>query len=118
MDLNLTLLIDKDIEMEEKRIAVELTSSQRAYLRSLANPLADVLFIGKEGLTEAVIQQAEDVIEAHELIKCSVLKNCEEDVRSLEHKLSEALGASEVQVIGRKFVLYRPSLKKPKITLK
>ncbi|MBE5759804.1 MAG: YhbY family RNA-binding protein [Clostridiales bacterium] len=104
--------------MEEKRVARELTSQQRAYLRSLANTLPDILFIGKEGLTESVIAEADTVIEAHELIKCSVLKNCDENVRDLEHRLAEAIGASEVQVIGRKFVLYRASLKKPKIVIK
>ena len=103
--------------MEETRIARELNSSQRAYLRSLANTIPDGPYIGKEGLTENVIKQADDDIEARELIKCVVLKNCTEDVRELEHRLSKALGASEVQVIGRKFVLYRESKKKPKIRI-
>ena len=103
--------------MEENRVAKELTSSQRAYLRSLANNIIDGPYIGKEGLTDSVIAQADSDLEAHELIKCVVLKNCSDDIRELEHKLAKALYASEVQVIGRKFVLYREARRKPKIKL-
>ena len=54
---------------------MELTSKQRAQLRGLANSLTPIVHIGKEGITEAVVKQTDEALEARELIKCRVLEN-------------------------------------------
>ncbi len=95
-----------------------LNSQQRAYLRGLANGIKVNTVIGKEGITDALIRQAMDDIEAHELIKCSVLETCPLTARETLHQLSEIIGAYEVQCIGRRFVLYKPSETDPVIMLK
>ena len=84
-----------------------LTSSQRAYLRSLAQTMDPILYIGYAGITEQVIQQADDALAARELIKCSIQKTVDMDTRSMCDALCEAVHADGVQCIGRKFVIYR-----------
>ncbi len=89
-----------------------MTSKQRAYLKGLAMNLNPVINVGKDivtpGLTEAVIE----AIEANELIKIGVLKNCMDDPRSIAEVLADRAHAEVVQVIGKKIVLYKPA-KKP-----
>lgn len=94
-----------------------ITSKQRSYLRSLANTIDPVLILGKGGIDENVIKQADDALEARELIKVSVLKNSEVDAREACNMLCESTGCEPVQVIGNKFVVYRPSKEKPSIVL-
>ncbi len=88
---------------------MELTSKQRAKLRSMANTLDVVLYIGKEGITENTIKEAYDVLEARELIKGSVQEGCELSAKEACAILCEQTHAQPVQCIGRKFVLYRES---------
>ena len=90
-----------------------MTSKQRAYLRKLAQKLDPVVQIGKGGVTPEVVASVNEVLEARELIKATVLDNCFEEVRDVAN---ERARAEVVQVIGRKFVLYRPA-KKPVIEL-
>jgi RNA-binding protein len=94
-----------------------ITSKQRSYLRSLANTLNPVLILGKGGIDDDVIKQADGVLETRELIKVSVLKNSTIDAREACGMLCEATGAEPVQVIGNKFVIYRQSSEKPTIEL-
>lgn len=94
-----------------------LTSAQRARLRGLANTIEPILHIGKDGITENTVMQADQAVQARELIKCTVLKNCEIPVREAAGALAEKIGADCVQVIGRKFVLYRMPESDPKIVL-
>ena len=78
---------------------MELTSKQRAQLRSLATNLDTIVHVGKDGIGDNLIKQVNDALEARELIKGRVLEN------SL---LTAREAAEEVaQVIGSKFVLYR-----------
>ena len=94
---------------------MELTSKQRAQLRSLANSLDTILQIGKDGIGENLIKQADDALEARELIKGRVLENnIEYDARAAAAELAKATRSEVVQVIGTKFVLYRESHSKPK----
>ncbi len=95
---------------------MELKSYQRAYLKSLAMNMDPIYQIGKESVTPALVKGIDDAITARELIKVSVLKNCEDDIRSIAETVAERTGSTLVQVIGRRFVLYRPA-KKPKIEL-
>ena len=93
-----------------------LTSKQRAYLKGLAMEMDPVYHIGKESLTPEIIKGLDDAVAARELIKVAVLKNCEDDVRSIAEIAAERTESILVQVIGRRFILYRPA-KKPRITL-
>lgn len=94
-----------------------LTSKQRSKLRSLANTMSPILQIGKEGVTENVISQVKDALEAREIIKVTILKNSLYSAREASDEISEAIGAEPVQVIGNKFVLYKKSSKNPKIEI-
>jgi RNA-binding protein len=84
-----------------------MTSKQRAYLRSLAMKEDAILFIGKESLTPENTKSIDEALAARELIKISVQKNCLDDIRSIAETASERTHSQLVQVIGRKFVLYR-----------
>lgn len=86
-----------------------LTGKQRSYLKAIANQLTPIIQIGKGGVTENVIRQLDDALEAREIVKGRVLKNCGEEVRDVVDKLAERTGAQVVQVIGNNFVLFRPS---------
>lgn len=92
----------------------DLTSKQRAQLRAMANSLDPVLHIGKGDLGDNLITQANEALEARELIKCRVLETSELSPREAADALSAATRSEVVQVIGTKFVLYRPTHKKDK----
>ncbi|KMT21554.1 ribosome assembly RNA-binding protein YhbY [Clostridium cylindrosporum] len=94
-----------------------LTSKERSFLRSLANTLDPIFQVGKEGVHEDNLKEISDALEARELIKISVLKNCLMDAREACHEICDAIGADPVQVIGSKFVIYRKSKEKSKIEL-
>ncbi|AOZ96380.1 ribosome assembly RNA-binding protein YhbY [Butyrivibrio hungatei] len=94
-----------------------LTSKQRAYLKSLASELEPVFQIGKATVTPEIIEAISETFNTHELVKITVLKNCTEDVTNAAIKVSERTRSELVQVIGRKFVLYKPFKDEPKIIL-
>ncbi len=95
-----------------------LNSKQRAYLRSLANPLETVLMIGKGGMSEEIITQADGALTTRELIKCKVLvETCPISPKEAAQEVSTATNSEVVQVIGSKFILYRKNEKEPKIVL-
>ena len=93
---------------------MELTSKQRAQLRGLANGIDTILHVGKGGLGDDLVKQADDALEARELIKGRVLENAMLTPREAAEALAEATRSQVVQVIGTKFVLYRPSHQKDK----
>ena len=93
---------------------MELTSKQRAQLRGLANGIDTILHIGKDGIGDNLIKQADDALEARELIKGKVLENSLMSAREAAEALAPLTRSEVVQVIGTKFVLYRPSHKKDK----
>lgn len=93
---------------------MELTSKQRAQLRGLANNIDTIIHIGKDGIGENLLAQADDALEARELIKGRVLENAGMTARQAAEELSVAVRAEVVQVIGTKFILYRPSHNKEK----
>lgn len=94
-----------------------LTGKERAYLRSLAQKEEVILYVGKAGVTEPVIVQAKEALEARELVKGKVQEACMYTAREAQELLCEACGADGVQVIGRVFVLYKKNEKAAKITL-
>ena len=96
---------------------LEITSKQRSQLRSMCNTLPVILYIGKEGITETVVKQAWDALEARELIKGKVLETAGLTAREACDLLCEATGADPVQSIGTVFVMYKkaPAQAKAKI---
>ena len=93
---------------------MDLTSKQRAQLRSLANSIDTIVHVGKDGLGENLVKQADDALEARELIKGKVLENSMLTAREAAEDLAKATRSEVVQVIGTKFVLYRQSHNKDK----
>ncbi len=96
-----------------------MTTKQRAYLKGLAMNLEPIIQIGKSNVTPELTAAVSEALEARELIKISILKNCMEDGHSVAEMLSERTHSQVVQVIGKKIVLYKPAKdeKKRKIVL-
>jgi len=88
-----------------------------AFLRSLGNELEPIIQVGKGGISDNLIQQVDDALEARELVKGRILKNAAEDVRDAAEYLAEATDAEVVQVIGNIFLLYRQRTEEPRIEL-
>ena len=86
-----------------------LSGRQIRQLRSLAHHLNPVVIIGKSDVNDGVVEQANESLEAHELIKCSVLDGSTLTAREAAGELAERCHAEVVQVIGRKFSIYRAS---------
>ena len=93
-----------------------MNNKQRAYLSGLASKLTPIMQIGKSSLTPEIIRAADEALEARELIKISVLKNCFDDPRAIAEMMAGRTHTEVVRVIGKKIVLYRAA-KKPKIEL-
>ncbi len=93
---------------------MDLTSKQRAQLRGLANGIDTILIVGKDGIGGNLVKQADSALEARELIKGKVLENALMSAREAAEELAPLTRSEVVQVIGTKFVLYRPSHKKDK----
>lgn len=92
-----------------------LTGKQRAFLRGKAATEQPIFQIGKGGVTEEIIKQLSNALEARELIKVRVLDNADEDPYTCANAIAPMLGADVVSVIGSKFVLYHKSEKKQRI---
>ena len=94
-----------------------MTSKERSDLRSQANTIETALIVGKSGISESVIAEAEKLLDDHELVKGKVLEASLLSAREACDALAEACCAEGVQVIGSKFVLYKRNNKEPKIAL-
>lgn len=94
-----------------------MTSKQRAYLKGLANGIDPILHIGKSGIGETLINQADDALEARELIKLKCLENSAYSPREAAEEIAEKTNSEVVFSIGSKAVIYRRARKNPKIEL-
>ena len=92
-----------------------MTSKQRAMLRSMANTMDTILYVGKEGVTAGTVKEAYDALEARELIKCAVQQGAPLSAKEALEELCRQTGAEPIQCIGRRFVIYRPSRENPRI---
>ena len=86
-----------------------MTSKQRSYLMGLAMTMDPIFQIGKSSVNPELTAAIAEALEARELIKITVLKNCLDDGRSIAEVLAERTRSEVVQVIGKKIVLYKPA---------
>ena len=91
-----------------------MTSKQRTYLKGLAMTMDPIFQIGKSSVTPELTAAIAEALEARELIKITVLKNCLDDGRSIAEVLAERTRSEVVQVIGKKIVLYKEGKKEKK----
>lgn len=91
-----------------------MTTKQRANLKGLAMTMEPIFQIGKNSMTPELTKAIQEALDARELIKVSVLKNCADDPRALAELLAERTRAQVVQVIGKKIVLYKEGKDKNK----
>jgi RNA-binding protein len=94
-----------------------MTSKQRSYLKGLAMNIDSVFQIGKSSVTPENVDAIAEVFNTHELVKISILKNCIDDPKEIANVVAERTNSQVVQVIGKKFVLYKPFKDNPKIVL-
>ena len=94
-----------------------MTSKQRAYLRSLANTLEPIFQIGKSGISENLIQQLSDALDARELIKIHVLETAPDTAKNLGIEISNLTNSTLVQTIGNKITLSKQKEKNSKYEL-
>lgn len=91
-----------------------MTGKERALLRSQAHHLDPIVHIGKESLTPDVTSAIDEALEARELIKIGVLKNCFDDPHEIAQMAAERTSSTVIQVMGKKITLYRYNPKKHK----
>lgn len=84
-----------------------MTSKRRAYLKGCAMTLDTILHIGKSGVTPEITQSVQEALEARELIKLNVLKNCMYDIREISETIADRTHSEVIQVIGRKIILFK-----------
>ncbi|WP_062049991.1 ribosome assembly RNA-binding protein YhbY [Bacillus sp. JCM 19034] len=94
-----------------------LTGKQKRFLRAKAHHLQPIFQVGKGGVNENMSKQISDALEARELLKVSILQNCDEDKNEVARSLTEATGAELVQIIGHTIVLYKESKENKEIVL-
>ena len=95
----------------------ELTGKQRRHLRALGQRLTATLHVGVEGVSDAVVRQADAQIETHELIKVRIGENAPEDRHATAEALASRTHAHLAQVIGRTALHYRARKEEPTIVL-
>ncbi|KHF41932.1 ribosome assembly RNA-binding protein YhbY [Halalkalibacter okhensis] len=94
-----------------------LTGKQKRFLRSKAHHLNPIFQVGKGGVNENMSKQIEEALEARELLKISILQNCEEEKDDVVESLVTQTGAELVQVIGNTIVLYKESRENKELVL-
>ncbi|GAB1806944.1 ribosome assembly RNA-binding protein YhbY [Priestia megaterium] len=94
-----------------------LTGKQKRFLRSKAHHLNPIFQVGKGGVNENMIGHIADALEARELLKVSILQNCDEDRDTVAARLTKGTKAELVQVIGNTIVLYKESRENKQLML-
>ncbi|KPL58637.1 ribosome assembly RNA-binding protein YhbY [Rossellomorea vietnamensis] len=94
-----------------------LTGKQKRFLRSEAHHLNPVFQVGKGGVNDNMIKTVGEAIETRELMKISILQNCDMDKSEVAQELSEGVGAEIVQIIGNTIVLYKESKENKQLIL-
>ncbi|WP_018661374.1 ribosome assembly RNA-binding protein YhbY [Heyndrickxia acidiproducens] len=94
-----------------------LTGKQKRFLRAKAHHLNPIFQVGKGGVNDNMVKQVNDALEARELMKISVLQNCEDDHETVAKELASGTNAELVQIIGHTIVLYKESKNNKEIVL-
>ncbi len=94
-----------------------MTSKQRAYLRKMSHDIDPIFQVGKGGVTPELSKSVGEALEKRELVKSTILKNCMEDVRDVAETIAGRTNSEVVQVMGRRFVLYKESTDNKQIVL-
>lgn len=94
-----------------------ITSKQRSYLKKLAHDLDPIVYIGKNDLTDNVLNEIDSLLELRELVKVKIQEGSLLEPKETANEIADTLGAEFVQAIGRKFVLYRKSKENQQIFL-
>lgn len=94
-----------------------LTSKQRAFLKKKAHELDPIVRIGKDGITDSLIQSILEAIDSRELLKVKILQNCEKEKDEVLEELSKCNEFEVVGIIGRTIILFRENKDKPAISL-
>lgn len=96
----------------------ELTGAQKKYLRGLAHHLKPVVQVGKNGVTDPVLESIEEALDIHELIKVK-LADPQGRKRELAAEIAGRSGGAVVGLVGNVVTLYRrqPDPEKRRIEL-
>jgi len=94
-----------------------LTGKQKRFLRSEAHHIKPIFQVGKAGVNKNLIKQVDEALEARELIKVSILQNCEEDKEEVAKSIAIGSKAKVVQIIGKTIIFYKESTENKKIDL-
>ncbi|PGS48973.1 ribosome assembly RNA-binding protein YhbY [Bacillus sp. AFS041924] len=94
-----------------------LTGKQKRFLRSKAHHLNPIFQVGKGGVNENMVKQISEALEVRELLKVSILQNCDDDRYDVADQLVEGTNSELVQVIGHTIVLYKESEENKTIVL-
>lgn len=95
--------------MSESTAAISLTGKQNRFLRGLGHGLHPFVMIGKQHLSDEVVKATNEALEAHELIKVKIQEGCLVDRKTVAADLAAETGSAIVQILGKTFLLYRPS---------
>ena len=94
-----------------------MTTKQRAYLRKLAQTITPIFQVGKNGVTDALVEDLNNALEARELIKISLLNTLPDSKENIAREIEEKTSSQIVQIVGNKLTLYKKSVNNPQIEL-
>src|SRR5690625_298606 len=103
--------------LQKKGVNNMLTNKQIKFLKKEAHHLKPIFQVGKAGVNDMLVQSVDEALEKRELIKISVLQNCEEDKEDVADKLANNTGRELVQLIGNTIILYKQSKENKQIEL-
>lgn len=92
-----------------------LTAKQKSYLRSRANTQEPIIQVGKGGVTDTVVTAVNQALTARELVKLTVLNNCQDPIELVAQELVRTTSSELIQQLGKKIVLYRVNPETPRI---
>lgn len=96
-----------------KALSPDLESDERHRLQSLAHDLHPVVLVGQKGISEGLVENFENQLLAHELIKVKV--HDADGVRRIAERLHEETGAQLAQILGNILLFYRPHPEDPEV---
>ena len=95
----------------------ELSGKQRRYLRGQGNSIKPTVYLGKDGISDSLLNSLGEAFNNRELVKVRIEKSCELERKEAGHQLAQASAAHMIQVLGNTLLLYRPDPDKPEIKL-